>query len=197
MEATQCPLCFHQYSVSGRNIPLLLVCCGSSSCSSCLENLQPTNDRRCPFCRQKIIKLASQLPKNIALMHVIEENKGPTKQPSAATDRSGPVEQVYPLSIIKERCIYRLSKGNIRSNNILIQKICHELIGKSQSDFHKIANILNQINNILNNAAFNRSGSSLHERDVMFYVNDICHYCDCDNKEVRDYARQMLLVLAQ
>merc|ERR1719284_2135404 len=72
-----CQFCAKRYNV-GERIPRILVHCGHTLCTSCIQQLHHQDRVRCPICRKLIKQLdsAERLPLNINILYeVVEKDK--------------------------------------------------------------------------------------------------------------------------
>lgn len=69
-----CQFCGLRYNV-GERIPRILVHCGHTLCTSCIQTLHHNNRVRCPICRKLVKQLegAERLPLNINILYEVVE----------------------------------------------------------------------------------------------------------------------------
>ncbi len=69
-----CQFCGCKYNV-GERIPRILVHCGHTLCTSCIQHLHHNNRVRCPICRKLVKQLesAERLPLNINILYEVVE----------------------------------------------------------------------------------------------------------------------------
>lgn len=69
-----CQFCGLKYNV-GERIPRILVHCGHTLCTSCIQQLHHKNRVRCPICRKLVKQLesAERLPLNINILYEVVE----------------------------------------------------------------------------------------------------------------------------
>ena len=69
-----CQFCGLKYNV-GERIPRILVHCGHTLCTSCIQTLHHNNRVRCPICRKLVKQLesAERLPLNINILYEVVE----------------------------------------------------------------------------------------------------------------------------
>ena len=82
-----CQFCAMKYNV-GERIPRILVHCGHTLCTNCIQQLHHKDRVRCPICRKLIKQLesAERLPLNINILYeIVEKDKQLTIQPSWKT----------------------------------------------------------------------------------------------------------------
>lgn len=89
-----CPVCFESYN-SASNTPLILTC-GHTVCTKCINSIYNTTQLICPLDRVLDTRKPEQLPKNIALIHVIDHQS--VKNPSHPC-------QSHPQKKVKFFCI--------------------------------------------------------------------------------------------
>ena len=69
-----CQFCGLKYNV-GERIPRILVHCGHTLCTSCIQQLHHKDRVRCPICRKLIkgLESAERLPLNINILYEVVE----------------------------------------------------------------------------------------------------------------------------
>ncbi|XP_042232499.1 tripartite motif-containing protein 65-like isoform X1 [Homarus americanus] len=79
-----CTVCFVRFN-AGRRCPRILVSCGHSFCSVCINEIKKKNNLRCPYCsRQFNMTAVEDLPVNHALLQLLEQKAPPPSSLGAA-----------------------------------------------------------------------------------------------------------------
>lgn len=130
-----CQFCGLRYNV-GERIPRILVHCGHTLCTSCIQALHHNNRVRCPICRKLVKQLesAERLPLNINILYEVVEKDPILSKTNFDFDEQGNANEDEDAALQEKLCAEHPErvKHFYCSNHLTV--FCRECIRLHHSD---------------------------------------------------------------